>query len=58
MLIKTAILMPEAKEGEVTIVEVETVGFNKTKVDALYLNGEMLAIVMFLIFFQCLSFFR
>ena len=33
MLIKTAILMPEAKEGEVTIVEVETVGFNKTKVD-------------------------
>ena len=25
--------MPEAKEGEVTIVEVETVGFNKTKVD-------------------------
>jgi len=32
LLIKTAILMPEAKEGEVTIVEVETVGFNKTKV--------------------------
>ena len=50
--------MPEAKEGEVTIVEVETVGFNKTKVDALYLNGEMLAIVMFLIFFQCASLCR
>ena len=33
LLIKTAILMPEAKEGEVTIVEVETVGFNKSKVD-------------------------
>ena len=25
--------MPEAKEDEVTIVEVESVGFNKTKVD-------------------------
>ena len=24
--------MPEAKDGEVTIVEVESVGFNKTKV--------------------------
>ena len=33
LLIKTAILMPEAKEGEVTIVEVESMGFNKTKVD-------------------------
>ena len=33
MLIKNAILMPEAKEDEVTIVEVESVGFNKTKVD-------------------------
>ena len=33
LLIKTAILMPEAKDGEVTIVEVESVGFNKTKVD-------------------------
>ena len=32
LLIKTAILMPEAKEGEVTIVEVESVGHNKTKV--------------------------
>ena len=32
LLIKTAILMPEAKEGEVTIVEVESVGYNKTKV--------------------------
>merc|ERR1719432_313012 len=32
LLIKTAILMPESKEGEVTIVEVGTVGFNKTKV--------------------------
>ena len=33
LLIKTAILMPEAKDGEVTIVEVESMGFNKTKVD-------------------------
>merc|ERR1712181_185013 len=32
LLIKTAILMPEAKDGEVTIVEVESMGFNKTKV--------------------------
>ena len=32
-MIKTAILMPEAKDGEVTIVEVESVGFNKTKVE-------------------------
>ena len=33
LLIKTVILMPEAKDGEVTIVEVESMGFNKTKVD-------------------------
>ena len=33
LLIKTAILMPEARDGEVTIVEVESIGFNKTKVD-------------------------
>ena len=33
LLIKTAILMPEAQDGEVTIVEVETEGFNKAKVD-------------------------
>ena len=33
LLIKTAILMPEAQNGEVTIVEVETKGFNKAKVD-------------------------
>ena len=33
LLIKTAILMPEAKDGEVTIVVVESMGFNKTKVD-------------------------
>merc|ERR1712098_627618 len=32
MGIKTAILMPEAQNGELTIVEVETEGFNKTKV--------------------------
>jgi len=32
LLIKTAILMPEAQEGEVTILEVETLGFGKTKV--------------------------
>ena len=32
LLIKTAILMPEAQDGEVTIVEVETLGYNKTKV--------------------------
>ena len=37
LLIKTAILMPESKEGEVTIVEVETIGFNKTKVDRMLL---------------------
>ena len=33
MLIKTAILMPEAQNGEVTIVEVEAESFNKAKVD-------------------------
>ena len=33
LLIKTAILMPETQDGEVTIVEVETEGFNKAKVD-------------------------
>ena len=33
MLIKTAILMPEAQEGEVTILEVETLGFGKAKVN-------------------------
>ena len=32
LLIKTAILMPDAQIGEVTIVEVETEGFNKAKV--------------------------
>ena len=32
LLIKTAILMPEVQDGEVTIVEVETEGFNKAKV--------------------------
>ena len=32
LLIKTAILMPEAQDGEVTIVEVETLGYNKTRV--------------------------
>ena len=32
LLIKTAILMPEAQDGEVTIVEVETLGYNKAKV--------------------------
>jgi len=32
LLIKTAILMPEAQDGEVTIVEVESLGYNKTKV--------------------------
>ena len=31
-MIKTAILMPEAQDGEVTIVEVETLGYNKTRV--------------------------
>ena len=32
LLIKTAILMPEAQDGEVTIVEVESLGYNKAKV--------------------------
>ena len=32
LLIKTAILMPEAQDGEVTIVEVETLGYTNTKV--------------------------
>ena len=32
LLIKTAILMPEAQDGEVTIVEVESLGYDKTKV--------------------------
>ena len=32
LLIKTAILMPGAQDGEVTIVEVETLGYNKTRV--------------------------
>ena len=31
--------MPEAKEGEVTIVEVENVGYNKTKVDRMMMNN-------------------
>lgn len=35
LLIKTAILMPEAQDGEVTIVEVETLGYNKAKVTGL-----------------------
>ena len=32
LLIKTTILMPETQDGEVTIVEVETLGYNKIKV--------------------------
>merc|ERR1712071_318700 len=32
LLIKTAILMPEAKEGEVTIVQIESEGYNGAKV--------------------------
>ena len=36
--------MPEAKEGEVTIVEVESLGFNKTKVDGMM----MLSLTWFL----------
>ena len=32
LLIKTAILMPTAKKDEVTVVEIESEGFNKQKV--------------------------
>merc|ERR1712098_781916 len=32
LLIKTAILMPEAKKDEVTIVEIESEGYNKKQV--------------------------
>merc|ERR1712071_121690 len=32
LLIKTAILMPDAKEGEVTIVQIESEGYNEAKV--------------------------
>ena len=32
LLVKTAILMPEAKEGEVNMVEVEGEGYNGAKV--------------------------
>ena len=31
-IVKTAILGPEAKDGEVTILEVETTGYNDKKV--------------------------
>jgi len=34
LLIKQAILHPEAKEGEVTMLQVETIGYNKQKVVA------------------------
>jgi len=34
LLIKQAILHPEAKEGEVTLLQVETIGYNKEKVVA------------------------
>ena len=33
LLIKTAILMPTAKKDEVTVVEIESEGFNKQKVE-------------------------
>ena len=33
LLIKTAILMPEAKKDELTIVQVESEGYNKTQVN-------------------------
>ena len=32
LLIKSAILMPGAKEGEVTVVQIESQGYNKQKV--------------------------
>ena len=32
VIVKTAILGPEAKDGEVTILEVETTGYNDKKV--------------------------
>ena len=32
-LVKQAILHPEAKEGEVTMLQVETIGYNKQKVN-------------------------
>ena len=35
LLVKTAILMPEAKEGEVNMVEVEGDGYNGAKVGIL-----------------------
>ena len=32
LLIKSAILMPGAKQGEVTVVQIESQGYNKQKV--------------------------
>ena len=32
LLIKTAILMPSAKEDDISVIQVETEGYNKTKV--------------------------
>ena len=34
--------MPEAKDGEVTIVEVESMGFNKTKVERMMMLKKLL----------------
>ena len=42
LLIKTAILMPEAKQDEVVIVEVESEGYNKKQVRDLF---ELVAIL-------------
>ena len=36
LLIKTAILMPSAKKEEVTVVEIESEGYNKQKVSCLH----------------------
>ena len=36
LLIKTAILMPSAKKDEVTVVEIESEGYNKQKVSCLH----------------------
>ena len=36
LLIKTAILMPSAKKDEVTVVEIESEGYNKQKVGYLH----------------------
>ena len=33
LLIKSAVLMPSAKDGEVTVVQVEAEGYNKQKVN-------------------------